>query len=298
MTLEEAIGYILAAIDKIEKRLEILETLEVDTVAGSGNGVAGRAAEWSDDSTITAADICLSGTSGKTLTLNENLTLDGTSGKSLTVNENLTLAGASGKALTLTTNLTNQGNNGTLNWGGAYTLTLPATGTAAVGAGTLTAATANNVSTANHTHEVTGFAAGAGTLTASTTNDATLANHTHAITASANTSAGGASILKSDANGGLELDRLGIDTAAAAAGDLTVAMDGRFGGGLYVGDTGVNPAAGTITADGYISCNEIKTAAGYLWNIGGYSATLGLTPDGFITITINSVTYRLLCYKP
>jgi hypothetical protein len=51
----------------------------------------------------------------------------------LTVNQNLTLGGASGKTLTLTNSLTNQGgNDGILSWSGAFTLTIPATGSAAL----------------------------------------------------------------------------------------------------------------------------------------------------------------------
>jgi hypothetical protein len=45
----------------------------------------------------------------------------------------MTFAGAAGKTLTLTNSLTNQGgNDGILSWSGAYTLTIPATGTAAL----------------------------------------------------------------------------------------------------------------------------------------------------------------------
>jgi hypothetical protein len=45
----------------------------------------------------------------------------------------LSLAGATGKTLTLTNSLTNQGgNDGILSWSGAYTLTIPATGTVAL----------------------------------------------------------------------------------------------------------------------------------------------------------------------
>lgn len=60
----------------------------------------------------------------------------------------------------------------------------------------------------------TGTAAlGAGTLTVSTTNDVTGATHTHAITSSSNPGAA-ASILASDSNGGLRLTGIGINAAA------------------------------------------------------------------------------------
>jgi len=54
-------------------------------------------------------------------------------GKTLTVSQTLTLTGASGKILTLTDSLTVQGGGATtLSSAGAYTLTIPATGTAAL----------------------------------------------------------------------------------------------------------------------------------------------------------------------
>lgn len=79
--------------------------------------------------------------------------------KTLALSANLTLAGADGKTLTLTTDLTNNGAAGTITWGGAYALTVPATGTVAVGAGTCTVSTANNTATATHTHAITSSAA-------------------------------------------------------------------------------------------------------------------------------------------
>jgi hypothetical protein len=49
--------------------------------------------------------------------------------------------------------------------------------------------------------------------------------------------------------------------------DITVEVDARIGGGLYVGSTGTAPAADTITADGVITCANntgfyCKNAAG------------------------------------
>ena len=74
---------------------------------------------------------------------------------------------------------------GALSFGGAYTLTIPATGTVALGAGT---------------------------LTATTTNDVTGAAHTHAITASADVSAGTSVLLKS-ASGALTLKTITVKDA-------------------------------------------------------------------------------------
>lgn len=80
-----------------------------------------------------------------------------TAAKTLAVQNSLTFSGTDGSALTLTTSLTNQGAAGVLNWSGATTLTIPnATGTAALGAGTLTSSTTNDVTVAAHTHAITG----------------------------------------------------------------------------------------------------------------------------------------------
>jgi hypothetical protein len=66
-------------------------------------------------------------TNAKTLTITAADTYN------LTIQQTLTLAGASGKVLTLTDSLTNEGGNaGILHWDAAATLTIPATGTAAL----------------------------------------------------------------------------------------------------------------------------------------------------------------------
>lgn len=96
----------------------------------------------------------------------------------------LALGGIAGSVLTR--DATDVGwSAGAFSFGGAYTLTVTASGTAAVGAGTLTVATVN---------------------------DATLADHTHAITSSSNPGAA-ARLLASNASGYLQLVRLGINTA-------------------------------------------------------------------------------------
>jgi hypothetical protein len=65
--------------------------------------------------------------------LQTNPQLSIATGKTLTVNESLNLSGASGKTLTLTNSLTVQGGGNTvLSSSGAFTLTIPATGTAAL----------------------------------------------------------------------------------------------------------------------------------------------------------------------
>ena len=108
-----------------------------------------------------------------------------TATKTLTISNSLILAGTDNATLTLTTSLTNQGAAGVLAWSGATILTIPnVSGTAALGAGT---------------------------LTATTTNDVTSATHTHAITSASNATV--ASILASDASGGLQLKYLGVGAA-------------------------------------------------------------------------------------
>jgi hypothetical protein len=111
----------------------------------------------------------------------------------------------SAQTLTLTTALTNNGAAGTLTWGGAFTLTVAATGTAALGAGTLTAATVNDVTGATHTHAITNTSDG-------DTNVSTL--------------------LSSDANGALRVDRFGAGVAViAVSGTIALPDAGYIGNG-------------------------------------------------------------------
>jgi len=169
------------------------------------------------------------------------------------------------KTLTLTRALTNEGSaDGTLSWGGSYTLTIPATGTVALGQGTLTVSTSNSGGSA-HTHAITTssdpgsnarilastssggltlealtvgsltvptsgtVARGAGTLTVSTSNSASGTDHTHAITSSYNPGAA-SSILKSSAAGGLNLQDLTVKgfTVPLGAGTLTVSSPNDY----------------------------------------------------------------------
>jgi hypothetical protein len=95
---------------------------------------------------------------------------------------------------------------------------------------------------------ITGTVAmGAGTLTATSTNSTSGANHTHAITSSANPGAG-ASILASDANGYLQLVRLGIGTnptqSLEVAGNAFV---NNATANLYLKDTSTGFQSGSTT---------------------------------------------------
>jgi Concanavalin A-like lectin/glucanases superfamily len=117
------------------------------------------------------------------------------------------------------------------------TITFPITGISAMGAGSLTATSANSTSVADHTHAIdstiarsaitisgTGALTGGGNLTANRTislntpgtltvsgNNSASTNHTHQITSSSAPSV--ASLLASNATGGLQLTALGIGVA-------------------------------------------------------------------------------------
>jgi len=113
-----------------------------------GGGIAGRAAEWLNATTLQAATLIKSGAGVLTLSAS-----------------------------------------------GAYTATIPATGTVALGADTLTVATTNN---------------------------ATITAHTHAITSSSNPGAA-ASLLASSATGCLQLTSMGIGASVPIYAQLYVA---------------------------------------------------------------------------
>ena len=61
--------------------------------------------------------------------------------------------------------------------------------------------------------------------------------------------------------------------------------------GLYVGST-----SGTPTDDDIICDGTIKTAAGKEYNLGGYTAGAP-TADGYLTMTVDGVTYKVLVDK-
>lgn len=79
-----------------------------------------------------------------------------------------------------------------------------------------------------------GVTLGAGTLTVATANDATIANHTHAITSSSNPGAA-ASILASSAAGLLQLTGLGIGVAGTANNLVLLATTSSITGVIYKG---------------------------------------------------------------
>jgi len=92
----------------------------------------------------------------------------------------------------------------------------------------------------NSSPAAAGLAQGAGTLTVATANDATIANHTHAITSSSNPGAA-ASILASDSSGYLQLTGLGLGTAVTTE---------RLRANLTSGGAGYNTARLSMTING------------------------------------------------
>lgn len=116
----------------------------------------------------------------------------------------------------------------TLSAGGAYTLTVVASGTAALGAGTLTAATINDV---------------------------TGATHTHAITSTSDGDTNVSTVLAADANGGLRIDRLGVGAAViAASGTIALPDGGYIGNGAATARLGFDSSGATDYAS-FVGCN-------------------------------------------
>lgn len=108
-------------------------------------------------------------------------------------------AGVTGGGLLTLTNNTTVSGGGVIALGGA-SLSIPTSGTAALGAATATAASVN---------------------------DATIANHTHAVTATADGDTNTNTILKSGSTGELRIDRLGVGQAVTAtAGDVSSVAGG------------------------------------------------------------------------
>jgi len=141
-------------------------SLTGNTTATSINKVAITAP--ANGATLTIAD-------GKTFTVNNSLILTGTDGAQLLLGQPL-VTGGSGQ-ITLT-------GGGTLNFNG-FTGTIPATGTVAMGADTVSVSSTNNSSTSLHSH---------------------------AVTSSSNPGPA-ASLLATNASGILQLEKLGIGTA-------------------------------------------------------------------------------------
>lgn len=81
----------------------------------------------------------------------------------------------------------------------------------------------------------------------------------------------------------LTVDYFTITAPVSGDGDL------RVGGGLYVGNTAVDPDDNDIWCDGEISTDGGTTR----WSLGGYSAGAP-TADGYVTLYINGSTYQVL----
>jgi hypothetical protein len=61
--------------------------------------------------------------------------------------------------------------------------------------------------------------------------------------------------------------------------------------GLYIGNY-----AGTATDDDIICDGTIKTAAGKEYDLGGYTAGAP-TADGYLTVVVDGITYKVLVDK-
>lgn len=133
-------------------RAQTITSVQVggDTAVGSlgGTGATGRVAEWLDGSTLQAATLIKSGAGVLTLSAasTQTITFGGSNGGTITF-------GAASKTLTINNTLTLAGSSD------GFTVTIPATGTAAIGAGTLTSSTTNDVTGSAHTHAITGSTA-------------------------------------------------------------------------------------------------------------------------------------------
>src|ERR1051326_2874031 len=147
---------------------------------------------------------------GKTLTVSNSLTLSATDGVQLALGQPLTIGGTG--AVTI--------NGGGILTLGSFSVTAPTSGT---------------------------FALGAGSLSVSSINNGTLGNHTHAIATSANPGPT-ASILASNSNGYLQLERLGLGTAPTQP--LEVAGNALISGAtanLFLKDTSTGWQSSTST---------------------------------------------------
>ncbi|KKN52727.1 hypothetical protein LCGC14_0609640 [marine sediment metagenome] len=125
------------------------------------------------NTTPTWARLALSGSTGSIFTRDANdpvwssYFISGAAGETLTFNKSLTLTGVNGRSLTLTNSLVVQGGGTTtLSSSGAYTLTIPKTGTAVIGTGTISRI-AEWVTDANTIQASTLIKSGAGVLTLS-----------------------------------------------------------------------------------------------------------------------------------
>ena len=177
----------------------------------------------------------------------------------------------------------------------ATTSTLQAATLAKTGAGLLTLNSANNYTL---TIPATGTTAlGAGTLGVATSNDVTGSTHTHAVTSSSNPGAA-ASLLASDSNGYLQLVRLGLGTAPGAKLDIVPASTSEIplrtkslqstaplGSELVTNGTFDSDLSGWTIGG---------TGSGWNWDSGKAKHTTGNTDTLYQNISVtNGTTYQV-----
>lgn len=164
------------------------------------------------------------------------------------------------------------------------------------------------------------MALGAATLTAATGNDATIASHTHAITNTSDGDTNPSTLLSSDANGGLRLDRLGVNMAVPggngliqASGDVYAdntttaahALNYRLelvSGDKAIGSYGYNvnqikvPVTGWYAGAADGTAHDDMFVDNYAGGTGQWSVYGGCTPQGYNLIT-NPVSWAELASK-
>jgi len=177
----------------------------------------------------------------------------------------------------------------------ATTSTLQAATLAKTGAGLLTMSSAGDYTLTVPTTGTT--ALGAGTLSVATTNDVTGSAHTHAVTSSSNPGAA-AALLASDVNGYLQLVRLGLGTAPGAKLDIVPASTSEIplrtkslqstaplGSELVTNGTFDSDLSGWTIGG---------TGSGWSWDAGKAKHTTGNTDTLYQNISItNGTTYQV-----
>jgi hypothetical protein len=189
-----------------------------------------------------------------------------------------------GGVLTLGPDLTTSGAGSgiTLSAGGAYTLTIPKTGTAVVGTGTSGSGGAVPIAYWSDTNTLSSD--NAGLLYNPTSNRVGIG-----AAPSKTLEVNGDAIV----GGGLISASLGSGLTASS-GQFKASDSAAIGGSLTVGSTTMTGAAGAITASSEIATSGggITTSRGVTWDMGGFTATV-LPIVGYATVSIGGVARKV-----